>query len=460
MVILSVVISNVPAMTQAVQAYPYAGPSLLADGRLGLSTSGGTALSGPQTHPRFFSGLLTHAAPAAGGPARPWRTWPAPAITSRARPGWSRPGRHRQRGPAAVRVVLRLLRRLRPARRAAGRPRRRDARPRHHQRRRQQRRCGEALAARRRRGPAAPRRRPRRPDGHHAGRRGRGEEGAAARRAGCAASPRCRSSRPASTCAPSCTRPQAMRVPARRCPPPAPRGAVGGPGRPDAAPDRPGPVPRRGLPGRRRTGSPRCMPLLRFAKAPARLRPAGRRGPARASAWELELPGMRHTLTLSPEPCRGFSGEGAVLDALATDEAADDADAGRHAARLRARPSTSACSPTAPGCRPTGSAPRSPSSAPPAASATTCRGRPLPPGAALRHGTSVAQLNPRLAAARALVDVRRGPPRRRPGPGHHLRRRRRVRDRAGDPAPASGGSTTAAHAARANTCSPPGSPPA
>ncbi|MFE3451837.1 hypothetical protein ACFXJ8_23245 [Nonomuraea sp. NPDC059194] len=52
-------------MTTAVQAYSYAGPSTLAHGRLGLSTSGGRALAGPQTHPRFFSGLLTQAAPAA-----------------------------------------------------------------------------------------------------------------------------------------------------------------------------------------------------------------------------------------------------------------------------------------------------------------------------------------------------------------------------------------------------------
>lgn len=69
------------------------------------------------------------------------------------------------------------------------------------------------------------------------------------------------------------------------------------------------------------------LPLLRFAK---RLRvygppvPAGS-GPV-ASAWELELPGMRYVVTLSPEERRGFSGEGAVLEALASDEAAGDAD--------------------------------------------------------------------------------------------------------------------------------------
>ncbi|MFE5561859.1 SWIM zinc finger family protein [Streptomyces sp. NPDC056544] len=45
-----------------------------------------------------------------------------------------------------------------------------------------------------------------------------------------------------------------------------------------------------------------------------------------ASAWEVTLPGMRLTLTLSPEAARGFSGEGGVLEALATDAAAEDAE--------------------------------------------------------------------------------------------------------------------------------------
>ncbi|MGW7577654.1 SWIM zinc finger family protein [Streptomyces sp. NPDC054765] len=45
-----------------------------------------------------------------------------------------------------------------------------------------------------------------------------------------------------------------------------------------------------------------------------------------ASAWEVQLPGMRLTLTLSPDASRGFSGEGAVLDDLAAEEAAGDAD--------------------------------------------------------------------------------------------------------------------------------------
>lgn len=49
-------------------------------------------------------------------------------------------------------------------------------------------------------------------------------------------------------------------------------------------------------------------------------------GLASASAWEMALPGMRLTLTLSPDPSRGFSGEGGVLEALATDDAAADAE--------------------------------------------------------------------------------------------------------------------------------------
>ncbi|MEU9860296.1 SWIM zinc finger family protein [Streptomyces sp. NPDC047971] len=49
-------------------------------------------------------------------------------------------------------------------------------------------------------------------------------------------------------------------------------------------------------------------------------------GVATASAWEVTLPGMRLTLTLSPDASRGFSGEGGVLEALATEEAAQDAE--------------------------------------------------------------------------------------------------------------------------------------
>ncbi|MFI9326769.1 SWIM zinc finger family protein [Kitasatospora sp. NPDC052868] len=45
-----------------------------------------------------------------------------------------------------------------------------------------------------------------------------------------------------------------------------------------------------------------------------------------ASAWEVVLPGMRLTLTLSPDASRGFSGEGGVLGALATGTAEQDAE--------------------------------------------------------------------------------------------------------------------------------------
>jgi len=69
------------------------------------------------------------------------------------------------------------------------------------------------------------------------------------------------------------------------------------------------------------------LPLLRFARA---LRvygpPVSAAGRPVASAWELDLGVLRIVLTLSPEPHRGFSGEGAVLGALAGEEAAADAD--------------------------------------------------------------------------------------------------------------------------------------
>ncbi|SFC19878.1 SWIM zinc finger [Streptomyces aidingensis] len=54
--------------------------------------------------------------------------------------------------------------------------------------------------------------------------------------------------------------------------------------------------------------------------------PVSAAAPASASAWELALPGMRLTLTLSPDPARGFSGEGAVLEHLAGEESAADAE--------------------------------------------------------------------------------------------------------------------------------------
>ncbi|KIR66541.1 MULTISPECIES: SWIM zinc finger family protein [Micromonospora] len=44
------------------------------------------------------------------------------------------------------------------------------------------------------------------------------------------------------------------------------------------------------------------------------------------STWELDTGALRLSLTLSPEPYRGFSGEGAALAALAGDDVADDAE--------------------------------------------------------------------------------------------------------------------------------------
>jgi hypothetical protein len=68
-------------------------------------------------------------------------------------------------------------------------------------------------------------------------------------------------------------------------------------------------------------------PLLRFARWLRAYGPVATPGsPPLASAWELELAGMRLVLTLSPEPRRGFSGEGAALHALADEDAAADAD--------------------------------------------------------------------------------------------------------------------------------------
>ncbi|PRY15326.1 SWIM zinc finger family protein [Kineococcus rhizosphaerae] len=64
-------------------------------------------------------------------------------------------------------------------------------------------------------------------------------------------------------------------------------------------------------------------PLLRWASA-VRVHSAPVTGRATASAWEVDLPGARYTLVLSPEPSRGFSGEGGVLEALA--DGGEDAD--------------------------------------------------------------------------------------------------------------------------------------
>lgn len=65
--------------------------------------------------------------------------------------------------------------------------------------------------------------------------------------------------------------------------------------------------------------------VLRHATALRVYGPPAPAGPV-ASAWEIELPGMRLTLTLSPDAARGFSGEGAVLGDLASTSGAADAD--------------------------------------------------------------------------------------------------------------------------------------
>ncbi|MFF7077728.1 SWIM zinc finger family protein [Streptomyces lavendulae] len=78
------------------------------------------------------------------------------------------------------------------------------------------------------------------------------------------------------------------------------------------------------LPGPERLAA--LQRVLRHATGLRVYGPAAHGTEPTASAWELGLPGMRLTLTLSPEPDRGFSGEGGVLEALATDTAAEDAE--------------------------------------------------------------------------------------------------------------------------------------
>jgi len=77
-------------------------------------------------------------------------------------------------------------------------------------------------------------------------------------------------------------------------------------------------------------GAGRLVALKPFLRSATTLRVYGPTvspgsGPV-ASTWELGMPELRLSLTLSPEPYRGFSGEGGVLESLAGDEVADDAD--------------------------------------------------------------------------------------------------------------------------------------
>jgi hypothetical protein len=77
------------------------------------------------------------------------------------------------------------------------------------------------------------------------------------------------------------------------------------------------------LAGAHRLGA--LAPLLRYVRGLRAYGPAVTAGSLPcSSAWEVDLPGMRLTLGLSPEAHRGFPGEGAVLEALA---AGDDSDA-------------------------------------------------------------------------------------------------------------------------------------
>ncbi|WP_434742700.1 SWIM zinc finger family protein [Micromonospora sp. SH-82] len=68
-------------------------------------------------------------------------------------------------------------------------------------------------------------------------------------------------------------------------------------------------------------------PMLRFARTLRVYGPTVAAGSAPVpSTWELDTGALRLSLTLSPEPYRGFSGEGAALTALAGDDVVDDAD--------------------------------------------------------------------------------------------------------------------------------------
>jgi hypothetical protein len=68
-------------------------------------------------------------------------------------------------------------------------------------------------------------------------------------------------------------------------------------------------------------------PLLRHARGLRAYGPlVGPTSGPLASAWELALDGMRLLVMVSPEPYRGFSGEGAVLAALTGDQVDADAE--------------------------------------------------------------------------------------------------------------------------------------
>jgi len=88
----------------------------------------------------------------------------------------------------------------------------------------------------------------------------------------------------------------------------------------------------RPTPGAIGLGGPARLSVLRpFLRHATRLRVYGpavtASSPPVASGWELSTPQLRLSVTLSPEATRGFSGEGAALGQLVSDQAVADADA-------------------------------------------------------------------------------------------------------------------------------------
>lgn len=68
------------------------------------------------------------------------------------------------------------------------------------------------------------------------------------------------------------------------------------------------------------------LPVMRYATRVVLHGPVVVSGASAASTWQVDLPGGRLLLSVSPDPYRGFSGEGAVLDHLLADQVREDAD--------------------------------------------------------------------------------------------------------------------------------------
>lgn len=79
------------------------------------------------------------------------------------------------------------------------------------------------------------------------------------------------------------------------------------------------------LPGPERLGT--LARVLRYARALTLYGPSVGDGQPQASAWEVELPGMRLVLVLSPGTARGFSGEGMILHGLGPAGGDEEAEA-------------------------------------------------------------------------------------------------------------------------------------